>query len=232
MIPLCERVLGAYGGAERWQSAAAVEAVVSSGGLAFRLKWQPKLRAVRVRAEVADPRVRLEPIGGDGCVGVLFGHDVQLEDRSGEVLQKRFKARQYFPSGRRLLWWDALDQVYFAGSALWNYLTFPALLMRDDVRWLEKRGTTLAACFRSHLPTHCPLQFFHFDPATFLLKQHDYTAEVFGPWAKSAHVVLAHDSWQGVPYPCKRRVTPRHHSGRPWRWPVLVWIEVHDWRLV
>ena len=100
------------------------------------------------------------------------------------------------------------------------------------MRWLEKPGTSLAACFRSHLPTHCPIQRFHFDPATFLLRQHDYTAEVFGAWAKAANQVLAHATWQGLPYPSKRRVTPRRRDGKARRFPVLVWIEVHEWRLV
>ena len=34
---------------------------------------------------------------------------------------------------RRNLRWDALDSVYFAGYAMWNYLTAPYLLTREGV---------------------------------------------------------------------------------------------------
>ena len=232
MIELSQRVIAAYGGEAKWRQAKAVEAVISSGGLAYRLKWQRPVQRLRVRAEIAEPRVRFSQIDRAGNSGVLLGHDAQIENAGGAVLAKRQNAREYFPGGRRKFWWDALDQTYFAGYALWNYLTFPALLLRADMPWREESWRTLEAFFPPHLPTHCEVQRFHFDHQTHLLRQHDYTAEVFGSWAKAAHRVLAHETWQGIPYPSKRRVTPRLRNGRPRRWPVLVWIEVHEWRLV
>ena len=69
-------------------------------------------------------------------------------------------------------------------------------------------------------------------PRTGLLRQHDYTAEVFGGWAKAANVVLEHGERDGVLFASKRRVTPRRGDGRPRRWPLLVAIDVHDWQLV
>jgi hypothetical protein len=228
---LAQRVLGAYGGGERWRRATAVEAVVSVGGLAFRLKGQRGFRKLRVRATVWDPVVRFGPVNSSGGVAVLLGQDVRVEDPYGRLLEYRFRARKYFAGGRRWLWWDRLDLAYFAGCALWTDLSFPALLLRDDVRWVEQPDTALAACFRSHLPTFCPIQVFHFDPSTGLLRQHDFTAEVFGPWAKAAGVVLAHDCSDGVPHPAQRRVMPCGRDGQPRRWPVLAWCQVHEWRL-
>jgi hypothetical protein len=228
---LMERVVAAYGGSSRWKGATSVEAVVSSGGFAFRSKWQPAFHRVRVRAEIAEPHVRFGPFVRRGVVGVLNGGDVRIEEEAGRLLASRTDARSYFPYGRRFFWWDDLDQAYFAGYALWNYLTFPALLLRDDIQWTQLSETTLEARFPPHLPTHCEIQHFRFDPTIHLLKQHDYTAEVFGGWAKAANCVLEHHSWKGIPYPSKRRVILQRSDGRPRRWPVLVWIEVHEWRL-
>jgi hypothetical protein len=227
-----KRALDAYGGEARWRAATAVKARVSAGGLAFRQKWRPTFRDLGVEAEIAEPLVRLHPLDRRESVGILDGPAVRIENADGEVLASRSDPRSRFPYGRRLLWWDRLDQVYFAGYALWNYLTFPALLLRDDIDWTEVSDTTLEARFPSHLPTHCERQRFYIDPATGLLKQHDYTAEVIGGWARAAHVVLEHGAWEGIPFPSKRRITPRRSDGRPRRWPVLVWIEVHEWRLV
>lgn len=229
---LAQRVLGAYGGGERWRRATAVEAVVSAGGLAFRLKGQGGLRQARVRATIREPVVRFGPVNGREEVAMLLGQDVRVEDAYGRLLEHRFKARKYFGAGRRRLWWDRLDLAYFTGCALWTDLTFPALLLRDDVRWVEQGEASLAACFRSHLPTFSAIQVFHFDPATWLLRRHDYTAEVFGSRARAASVVLAHGCSDGVPHPAQRRVMPCRRDGQPRHWPVLAWCQVHEWRLV
>ena len=48
------------------------------------------------------------------------------------------------------------------------------------------------------------VQRFRMDPATGLLVQHDYTAEVFGNWAKAANVVLVHGE-----YPAQQALAER-----------------------
>lgn len=229
---LREQVLNAYGGEARWLEAKAVEAVVSSGGLAYWMKWRRPVHRLKVRAEISEPRVRFGPIDLRGHFGVLAGQNVWIETPTGTVVARRDEARQFFPGGRRRLWWDALDQTYFAGYALWNYLVFPALLLRRDISWTPISPTVLEAFFQPSVPTHCEVQQFHFDRATHLLRRHDYTAEVFGSLARAANVVLEHGQWEGIPYPAQRQVTPRRRDGRLRIFPVLVWIAVHEWKLV
>jgi hypothetical protein len=160
---------------------------------------------------------------------VLTGGDVSLENPAGDSLVRRRDARSYFPYGRRLFWWDSLDQTYFAGYALWNYLVFPALLLREDIRWEESGPNRLLASFPGHIPTHSRVQEFLFDPASGLLVQHNYTAEVMGGWAKAANVVVGHGAWNGIPYPSHRRVTPRKKDGSAAGGPVLIDLTIHDW---
>ena len=226
------RVVAAYGGEARWKAASAVEATISAGGLAFLSKWRGGFRQLHVKAELADPRTRLSHIDRRGGTGVLDGQTVHIENERSQVVASRSDPRSKFPYGRRLLWWDSLDLTYFAGYAFWNYLTFPALLLRDDIGWEEVSDGSLEAHFPPHLPTHCDRQRFHFESDTGLLRQHDYTAEVLGGWAKAAHVILEHESWEGIPFPSRRRVLPRRPDGRPRSGPVLIWIDVHEWRLV
>jgi hypothetical protein len=226
------RAVEAYGGEALWRNAGAVEVVYSAWGWAFRLKWRRPFRRAWARLEVPVPRARIRPIDRAGTAAVLEGQDVRLEDASGKVVASRPQARRFFPGGRRLLYWDRLDQAYFAGYALWNYMVLPALLLRDDIEWREIGEGTLEARFPPHLPTHCERQRFRFDPRTGLLLQHDYTAEVFGSWAKAAHVVTGHGAWEGIPFPASRRVTPRRGNGSPRAWPLLVGIELHEWRLL
>jgi hypothetical protein len=226
------RAVEAYGGEARWKAASAVEAIFSAGGEAFVAKRRPFFERASITVPVAAPGARIRPVDRRGHVGVLEGNSVRLEGARGKVIASRTDPRSLFPGGRRAHWWDRLDIAYFAGYAMWNYLTLPALLLRDDIAWREAEPGVLDATFPAHLPTHCPDQRFHFDPSTGLLTRHDYTAEVFGEWARAAHVVLEHGSWEGVPYPSKRRVTPRMPDGHVAENPVLIWIELHEWRLL
>ena len=232
LSPTAKRAVEAYGGEERWLAATAVEATVSTGGLIFPMKWQRRFRRTQVRIEVAQPHARIQPIGRHGNIGILDGEAVRLEDANGNVIAARADPRRHFPYGRRSFWWDDLDLTYFSGYAFWNYLSLPALLLREDIAWTELSEHSLEARFPPGLPSHCEVQRFYFDAATGLLRRHDYTAEAFGGWARGAHIVQAHGDWEGLPFPSKRRVTPRGPGGRPLPVPVLVWIEVHDWRLV
>jgi hypothetical protein len=236
MMPaLARTMLEAYGGAGRWSAAQAVEARLSLHGLLFRWKrrTQGSWPDLRVRAEIGHPRTRLEPFDREGNVGVLEGHTVRIERPGGEVLESRANAREGFPYGRRLFAWDRLDITYFVGYAMWNYLTLPSLLLREDVAWSELPGSTLEARYPSHLPTHCAREQFLLDPQTSLLRQHDYTADVFGGWAKAAHLVTAHGRSGDLVYPSKRRVKPHNPAGRgALPGPLLIWIDIHEYALV
>jgi hypothetical protein len=189
------------------------------------MKWRAPMVRVRAEIDVQQPLVRFFPEKHDGLVEVFAGDEVRLEDRDGGVVETRSNPRRFFPGGRRLFWWDRLDQTYFAGYALWNYVTFPALLVREDIDWEEAGSSTLRARFPTDFPTHSQIQEFHVNPKTALLTQHDYTAGVFGNWAKGAHRVLAHESVDGILFGTHRRVTPRGKNGEPAPFPLLVGIE-------
>jgi hypothetical protein len=228
--PLARRVLDAYGGEDRWRALRRIAVTFSASGWALRAKWCRPFVHARAEIEVWAPRVRIGPLGARGLVGVLDGGSVSLEDGAGRVVASRVDPRRFFPGGRRLLWWDDLDHAFFASYAMWNYLAFPALLLRDDVRWADAGPATLEARFDPAVPTHSPVQRFHVDPTSALLRQHDYTALVFGRWARTAHVVLEHrTSAAGIPWAARRRAMPRLPGGRPAPGPVLVALEIDGW---
>lgn len=228
-----EKALNAYGGSELWHNSKYIEAEVSVKGLAFVLKRRPFFNRAKIFAEVHRPYSRLTPIADDSSVaGVLVGHDAHLENPQGESIAERREARQYFSSLRRMILWDDLDMAYFANYAFWNYFSLPALLMRTDILWKEIIPGSLEAKFPESIPTHSPFQQFMFNNQTGLLVQHNYTAEIMSRFAKAANVVIDHSENNGLVYPSVRRVTPRGLKGEPFKYPVLIDIEVHDFRLV
>ncbi len=229
-----EKAIAAYGGRALWQNAKRVEVEMSASGLAFTLKRRPFFRHAKMVLDVHRPFSSLTPIGRNPAVtGVLDALDVRLEDEQGKVIAERRNARDYFKIGRRLFYWDDLDMSYFANYASWNYFTLPALLMREEILWTELEPGRLEARFPDAIPTHSRLQQFRFDLQTGLLIQHDYTAQIISPLAAASNVVLQHaTNSAGLVYPSIRRVTPKGPKGRPLGGPVLIHLEIHDYRLI
>lgn len=229
-----EKAIAAYGGRSLWQNAKMLEVEISASGLAFTLKRRPFFRHARMVMDIHRPFSTLTPIGLDsGITGVLDGADVRLENRQKQLVSERRNARDYFKINRRLFYWDDLDMSYFANYASWNYFTLPALLMREDIEWTELEPGLLEARFPDAIPTHSRVQRFRFDCGTGRLIQHDYTAQIISPLAAASNVVLQHaENSSGVVYPSIRRVTPKGPKGRPLDGPVLIHLDIHDFRVI
>lgn len=233
MLSLTARkAIHAYGGDVYWQNHKYIEAEVSVTGLAFTLKRRPFFEHAKIKMEIARPFSKIIPIGKDKNIcGILNGNDVRLENANGLTIAERKNARDFFPYGRRLFYWDDLDMAYFANYAFWNYFTLPNLLRNDSIQWVEKSEGCLQAAFPENFPTHSKIQEFHFDKQSGLLVQHNYTADIISKLAKAANVVLEHKRTNTLLYPSSRIVTPRNGEGKALKRPILINITVHDLRL-
>ena len=79
-----------------------------------------------------------------------IGGEARIEGEGGEVLASRAEPRPAFfgrAGLRRNLRWDALDSTYFAGYAMWTYLsepislTFPGVVTEEIGDWNEDGQT-------------------------------------------------------------------------------------------
>jgi hypothetical protein len=148
---------------------------------------------------------------------------------------ERKNPREGFSKFRRKIFWDRLDVLYFGGYALWNYLTLaflllnPGFVVNEIESWDEdgERWRRLHVIFPANVPPHCTEQIFYFNYRGFIVR-HDYTAEVFGKWAKAAHYSREHKDFNGFVIPTRRRVFPRRCSGHPLRLVTLVSIRIND----
>ncbi len=224
-MALLDHVLEAHGGLEGWQAIDHVAADLRSGGfgLASKLAAGPFHRYTTTVA-AHEPRTVIEPYPEPGVRGIFAGDRVRLESSDGHTVAERAEPRRLFPGFRRRLWWDRLDALYFAGYALWNYLTTPLLLTSEGVE-LREQGRELHVTFPRCLPTHSREQIFYVDEKGLIVRL-DYTAEVFGRWARAKHVCSAHERFGGLVFPTRRRVTLRGLAR-----PILVWIDVDAVRL-
>lgn len=110
---------------------------VRTGGLLLRTRVPGNRFAdYRITVHVQQARTVLDPFPRDGYRGVFESGQVRIESHDGAVISSRAHPRAAFfgRSGlRRNIRWDPLDSVYFAGYAMWNYLTTPYLLTREGV---------------------------------------------------------------------------------------------------
>jgi hypothetical protein len=234
-MTLLDEVFEAYGGTARWEAARRIEARGRSGGLLLRSRVPgSRFADYRLTVDLGERRTVFDPFPEPGVRGVFEGGSVRLERGDGEILASRAEPRRAFfglEGIRRSIRWDALDATYFAGYAMWNYLTFPRLLTLPDVAvnelepWRELRR--LQADFAEGLDTHSPRQTFYFNSGG-LLVRHDYVAFVVGRWARAAHLCADHVTADGLVFPTRRRVLPIGPRKRPAPFPIMVWIELTE----
>lgn len=236
-MSLLDEIVAAHGGLDAWRSARRVDLHARSGGLLLKTRV-PRARFADVRLEVAIGEQRAVALDypAPGRRGVFDAGGVRIESADGMVLEAREDPRSQFSgrSGiRRNFRWDALDLVYFAGYAWWNYVNHPLLLSRDDVAVREGRPLAVATGtwhrldvrFPAAVHTHSPEQSFFYD-GELRLRRHDYVAEVVGGWAHAAHLCDEHRFFDGLLFPTRRRVHPLGPRERPLPGPILVALDL------
>lgn len=234
MNELLDLAIAAHGGMDRWRQLRTLRVRFSAGGLLFAAKGQRRaLDDVEALVDLTRPRTSLGPYPAPGRRGVFEPERVWIESDRGELLEERQQPRAAFGRLRQRLWWDQLDVLYFAGYALWNYMSLPFLLARpgfvlDEIEpWTEggERWRRLRVTFPADVPTHSPRQVFYFD-ARGLLRREDYTADIVTSRARAAHYCFDHQAFSGLMVPTRRRVVPRRADGRALAGPTLAWLEV------
>lgn len=223
-------IIEAHGGLEYWRTLDSIEIEYSASGLLLAMKGVRPLERVRMSIYTGRPEVVAHDHPGPGETTRWFGDErVEVVDAQGR-LRERAQPRKAFGGLRHFFRWDALDFAYFSSYAMWGYLLFPLLFLRDGVKVASETGsdgvTHLAVDFPPSIPAHCRHQDFWFDRELHLLRL-DYTAEVVGSWAKAAHFCGEYRRFGGLTVPTRRRVYPKLLFNRPFRLLTLVAIDIH-----
>lgn len=222
MTDLLKLAIEAHGGLDRWSKVTRIEAQASIGGAVWASKGQRGiLDDVRVRADPRTQWLEYSPFGEGNAYGRFEPDEVSLLDSAGQLIRGRLAPANAFIGTTRESPWDTLDTLYFAGYALWNYLTIPFLFMepgftvREIDPWPEagEIWRRLEVSFPANLATHSPVQHFYFDEKG-LLRRHDYSAKVLGG-VPAANYALDHVTVDGIVFPTSRKVYVRDAGNRP-----------------
>jgi hypothetical protein len=210
---LVELALEASGGLDRWRKARTIRAWLSLRGPTWDRVGQPTiLDGVRVEVDVHRQHTVFRDFTGPGRRGVFTPDRVTVEDSDGTALEERGSPRDSYQG--RDNDWDALHALYFAGYAIWNYLTTPYLLTLPGVQTEELEPTSdggghwrrARVSFPSGIATHCPEQVWSYDRAG-LLRRMEYAPYVRGS-RPSSHEIEGHTTFDGLVFPTHRYVLP------------------------
>ena len=235
MNSLVQLTIDAHGGFERWRRFEHVSAHLRNGGVLWALKHQQGvLDEVNVRVALRREWASHSPFLKPNLRTSFEPHRVAIETTDGRVVEERLQPRDSFVGHGVDTPWDRLQLAYFAGYAMWTYLTTPFLFAMDGVAteelqpWREngEMWRRLKVTFPQSIATHSTVQMFYFG-SDGLLRRHDYDAEVLGG-SPAAHYVHEYQEFSGILVPTKRRVLGRRPDGTPAPDPLLVTIDLSE----
>jgi hypothetical protein len=159
---------------------------------------------------------------------------VAIETLDGKLLQERHNPRDAFAGHTMGTPRDALHLAYFAGYAMWTYLTVPfsfALpgVTSEEIESWQENGETwrrLKVTFPDTIATHCAEQIFSIG-LDGLFRRHDYDVDV-SKGARGAHYVHDYQTFFGIMVPTKRRVYAPGPDNRPLPDPLVVSVDLSD----
>jgi hypothetical protein len=153
---------------------------------------------------------------------------------NNEVIDTLPAPRDSFSDHEQTTQWSKLQELYFTGYALWNYLSTPFLLAEAgfesrEIGLHEENGEVwrrLRVRYPAHIPTHCAEQTFYFADDG-LLRRVDYAPDIVRGQGVS-HYCYDHVKFAGISVPTLRRVVPRVEQKPQLMGPTIVLLQLSD----
>jgi hypothetical protein len=237
MSDLLDTVITAHGDLDRWRSLDQLTAKVSAGGVLWGLKDQPGiLDDYTLTLTPNHQSATMAPFAAPDLRATYTPERVAIETVDGRLVEERTHPRASFSGHTLETPWDRRHAVYFAGYAMWNYLTEPFAWAEPGFStvelepWQEDSETwrRLQVTFPERIATHSRVQTYYID-ARGLIRRHDYFVDILGP-AKtdSAHYTWGHETFDGFVFPTHHSVHPTDENGRKVADPVIISIDLKD----
>ncbi|TFV54961.1 hypothetical protein E4P42_24450 [Mycobacterium sp. PS03-16] len=239
-MTLLDEVMATYGGADRWRQVDTISIHQTVGGVLWPLKGVAGiLDDSRVETRVRDQHVWHRPLPVPGLRSHFTPDLVVIEqdDPAHGRVDALGDPRASFAGHTLETPWSVLQLAYFAGYAMWTYLsepyqlTLPGVVTEELGEWREDGQTwrRLGVHYPDHIATHSRDQVLYVD-ADGLLRRRDYQVDIAGG-SPAAHYMADHHEFDGIVVPVTRIVHPRDDAGRPVRDTVTVSIDIDDVRI-
>jgi hypothetical protein len=239
-MKLLDEVLGAYGGVDRWRQAETLAIHQIVGGVLWPLKGVDGiLEDSAVEIAVQDQQTWHRPLPEPGLRSWFTPGLVTIEhdDEAHQAVETLRDPRASFAGHTLATPWSPLQLSYFAGYAMWTYLsepyslTFPGVETEELGEWHEDGQTwrRLGVRYPDTIATHSTDQVLYVD-SDGLLRRRDYQVDIAGG-SPAAHYMDDHREFGGIVLPTRRIVNPRDEAGRRVPETVTVSIDIDDVRI-
>ncbi len=234
---LLDEVMAAYGGEKRWQQVDKIAVHQIVGGVLWPLKGVDGIiNDSTVEVLPTEQRVWHRPLPKPGLRSAYSPGLVAIEtdDPQPATIESLASPRDSFADHGLETPWSMLQLAYFAGYAMWTYLsepyslTFPGVETEDLGDWNEngQKWRRLGVHYPSDIATHCADQVLFVD-SDGLLRRRDYVVDIAAGSA-AAHYIDGHTEFDGIVVPLKRVVYARDENDRPDRDFVTVTIDIDN----
>lgn len=233
MNDLLAFAVDAHGGLDRWNKFSRVSAGLSIGGAIWDVKQVPGILVDKVfEADIRKQYLTVTPFGGVDSRLVYSPERVFIEGPGGAVLDARDDPEAAYADQTFESPWDKFHAGFFAGEALWTYLTLPFLYtcsgfeVEEIEAWQEsgEKWRSLRVTFPDRITSHTKTQITRFGPDG-MMRRHDYTVDILGG-AQGANYSSDYRDFQGIKMPTKRRIYAYDKEMRKIPDPLLVSIDV------
>lgn len=230
----------AHGGLERWESLRKISVTVVLGGVVWKQRGQEAFTQMPTRVSI-DTREQLtmfDPFLFSGQRGLFEPTRTAVEAVDGRVIEVLNNPRDSFTDRSAAQRWDATQLAYFAGYAMWMYLTMPFSLLRPDVDckevkpWQEEEEAwrALKVTFPKSYVTHSSEQTIYFDYRG-LIQRQDYTVDISGG-RHVAHYLYDYRQVDGLMFPTRRSVYLIDADGYPMKDLAVISADFSDFELL
>jgi hypothetical protein len=234
---LLDEVMDAYGGTRRWEQINTIKIHQIVGGGLWALKGVDGiLDDSTVEISLPNERAWHRPLPKEGLRSSFWPDHVEIEtdEDKPHTIDSLKSPRESFRGHTLETPWSVLQLAYFAGYAMWTYLSEPYSLTLPGVDteeigdWNEdgQIWRRLRARYPANIATHSTEQVLYVD-SNGLLRRRDYDVDIAGG-SPAAHYMDDHREFSGIVMPQKRVVYGRNDNGRPVRDMVTVTVDVVD----
>lgn len=236
-MKLLDEVIAAHGGLDRWKEIDSIRIHQNLGGGLWKLKGVDGiLDDSIVEILPKEQRAWHSPLPRPGFRSSYSPQQVLIEtdEKSPQVVETLPSPRESFVGHTLETPWTPLQLAYFAGYAMWTYLsepyslTFPGVLTEQLGDWHEDGETwrRLAVRYPGDIATHSAEQTLYVD-SDGLIRRRDYRVDISAD-SPAAHYSRNHLMVDGIVLPMNRIVYVRDDAGQPLRDMVTVTIDIDD----
>ncbi|PDT21291.1 hypothetical protein [Rhizobium hidalgonense] len=238
MRDIQQQVMEAHGGLDRFRQFSFLTARLHQFGILWDLKGKPDtLAQADVRVNLRKEEVSHWPFHPTQNRSRFTPDEVSIETPEGKVVERLAQPRASFAGFAMETHWSDPQLAYFSGYTMWTYLTSPFVLAQPGVvaeeiaPWSEQGETwrRVRVTFPADIATHSREQTFYVGPNG-LIRRHDYEVEIQGNNA-AARYLLDPVTVEGIVLPSKFRVYPRNPDNTPATEPLIVGVDLSNYRL-